>query len=87
MPALLDHPSVLAHTIYETLAFDTTLSDEGFNFEATSFSNDGEEWPGISDIILGNPDWFETWLTAEKECWFFPGILFVSEANELLFSR
>ena len=26
------------------------------------------DWEGISDIILGNKDWFESWLLGERKC-------------------
>jgi RAD50-interacting protein 1 len=53
---------LLAHTIYQALAFDAALVEEGF-----SLAN-GEEWKGISDVILGRPEWFEKWLDGEKQC-------------------
>ena len=66
---LLKYPSLLAHTIYETLAFDASMSEEGFSLEGTSAAKDGEtKWEGLIDVVLGNADWFETWLAAEKEC-------------------
>ncbi len=70
MPVLLEHPSLLAHTIYEALSFDASMLEEGFTLEGTSTINeDGPtSWPGITDVILGNADWFETWLGAEKNC-------------------
>jgi hypothetical protein len=69
MPMLLEYPSLLAHTIYETLAFDASLLEEGFTLEGTSAEKDGDmKWEGLIDIVLGNVDWFETWLAAEKEC-------------------
>jgi hypothetical protein len=69
MPVLLEYPSLLAHTIYETLAFDASILEEGFTLEGTSAAKDGEtKWEGLIDVILGNADWFETWLAAEKEC-------------------
>jgi len=68
MPSLLDHPSLLAHTIYQALAFDASIMEEGFDIEGTSIFQDGSKWDGISQVILGNPDWFETWLAAERQC-------------------
>lgn len=44
------------------------MENEGFDLEGTSFSGDDIKWEGISDIILGNPEWFEAWLGAEKQC-------------------
>ena len=68
IPLLLKHPSLLAHTIYQTLLFDSALTKEGFLLQGTSSSDSGAEWAGISEIILGNSDWFETWLAGEKDC-------------------
>jgi hypothetical protein len=68
VPLLLDRPSLLAHTIYEALSFDSALTEEGFDTQGTSLANEANEWEGISGVILGNPDWFESWLTAEKTC-------------------
>ena len=66
---LLEYPSLLAHTIYETIAFDASMLDEGFSLEGTSAAKDGQtKWEGLIDVVLGNANWFETWLAAEKEC-------------------
>ena len=70
IPLLLKHPSLLAHTIYQALLFDFALTKEGFLLQGTSSSDSGAELAGISEIILGNPDWFETWLAGEKDCKF-----------------
>ncbi|KAF8203135.1 TIP-1 family-domain-containing protein [Pholiota molesta] len=67
VPLLLNHPSLLAHTIYQTLSFDSAITEEGFSLDGTSFSRGTDKWDGISEVILGDPDWFETWLTAEKQ--------------------
>ncbi|KAF8973689.1 TIP-1 family-domain-containing protein [Flammula alnicola] len=67
VPLLLEHPSLLAHTIYQALSFDAAMIEEGFDLQGTTFSEDSTKWDGISDVILGNPDWFETWLMAEKQ--------------------
>ncbi|CAA7259953.1 unnamed protein product [Cyclocybe aegerita] len=70
VPVLLDHPSLFAHTIYEALAFDSAMREEGFTLEGTSAVANQEnevKWEGISDVILGNADWFETWLEGEKQ--------------------
>ena len=72
IPLLLKHPSLLAHTIYQTLLFDSALAKDGFSLQGTSSSESGAEWAGISEIILGNSEWFETWLAGEKDCKFLP---------------
>ena len=71
IPLLLKHPPLLAHTIYQTLLFDSALTKEGFLLQGTSSLDSGAEWAGISEIILGNSDWFETWLAGEKDCKLF----------------
>jgi hypothetical protein len=65
IPSLLPHPSLLAHTIYQTLLFDTALAEEGF--KSSNASAEGQ-WEGVSNIILGNAEWFDTWLLAEQKC-------------------
>ncbi|KDQ20405.1 hypothetical protein BOTBODRAFT_183196 [Botryobasidium botryosum FD-172 SS1] len=72
IPALLDHPSLLAHTIYQTLLFDGTMRDGGFSLEGTLAVGeaDGDAapvWEGLSEVVLGNKEWFDTWLEAEKK--------------------
>ena len=47
------------------------MLEEGFDVEGTSFYNGSDKWDGISEVILGNPDWFERWLSAEKQCKLF----------------
>ncbi len=80
---LLEHPSLLAHTIYEALAFDAAILEEGFSLEGTSAAKEDEEskWEGITDVILGNADWFEIWLAAEKRCTCLPLVLFISRSE------
>ena len=68
MPLLLNHSSLLAHTIYEALTFDSAMMEEGFDTQGTSLPDDVKKWEGINEVILGNPEWFEKWLTAEKSC-------------------
>ncbi|RPD81666.1 hypothetical protein L226DRAFT_527933 [Lentinus tigrinus ALCF2SS1-7] len=71
IPALLSHPSILAHTIYQALAFDTALKDEGFDLPGTTAAPaNGEEtrhWEGISEVILGKKEWFEAWVEGERK--------------------
>ncbi|KAG6919592.1 hypothetical protein DXG01_004256 [Tephrocybe rancida] len=69
MPSLLPHPSLLAHTIYQALVFDASLSDEGFLIHGTSASKEYThqgKWEGVSEVILGNLEWFEAWLRGEQ---------------------
>ncbi|KAM5532788.1 hypothetical protein V8D89_013585 [Ganoderma adspersum] len=76
IPTLLAHPSILAHTIYQALAFDTALRDEGFDLPSTtaipvsSVTVDGDVrdgWQGISEVILGRTEWLEAWVEGERK--------------------
>ncbi|KAF8058265.1 TIP-1 family-domain-containing protein [Lyophyllum atratum] len=70
IPSLLPHPPLLAHTIYQALTFDAALAEEGFLIQATSAAkqrNPNDKWEGVSEVILGNREWFETWLLGEKK--------------------
>ncbi|KAA1468489.1 hypothetical protein DENSPDRAFT_833787 [Dentipellis sp. KUC8613] len=68
MPALLPHPPLLAHTIYQALAFDASLKEEGFGLTGTMASRSGAstEWEGVSEVVLGRKEWFERWMEGEK---------------------
>jgi hypothetical protein len=70
IPSLLPHPPLLAHTIYQALTFDAALSEEGFQLIGTSATRTDKEdkWEGVSEVILGNLEWFEVWLLGEKRC-------------------
>jgi hypothetical protein len=67
---LLTHPPLLAHTIYQALAFDASLQEDGFSLSGTlSGRYDADaEWKGISDVILGRKEWFDIWVEGEKAC-------------------
>ena len=73
MPMLLPHPPLLAHTIYQALAFDAALREEGFGlagtYAATSTSPSTappEEWNGVSAIILDRKEWLDHWIESER---------------------
>lgn len=70
MPELLGDAALLAHTIYQSLLFDGQVKEDGFGltgtFEALATEGKVEEWPGVSDVILGNKEWFDTWLEGER---------------------
>lgn len=76
IPALLAHPPVLAHTIYQALTFDSSLKEESFDLAGTSkgrqssqkVSGTKDHWEGISEIILGRKEWFEAWMEEERKC-------------------
>ena len=79
VPSLISHPPVLAHTIYQALAFDSAIKEEGFELDGTSaavsdikaaggsIESDGK-WKGITEVILGKKEWFEAWLEGERKC-------------------
>ncbi|KAK2461679.1 hypothetical protein APHAL10511_006142 [Amanita phalloides] len=73
MPSLIPHPPLLAHTIYQALMFDAAMREQGFRLEGTSSEEQSEadtnikSWAGISDVILGNQEWFEAWLAGERK--------------------
>ncbi|KAF8634467.1 hypothetical protein AX15_000908 [Amanita polypyramis BW_CC] len=73
IPLLIPHAPLLAHTIYQALVFDATMREQGFQLGGTSSQQESNEdekmryWNGISDVVLGNREWFETWLTGEKK--------------------
>ncbi|RCH98219.1 hypothetical protein CU097_014935 [Rhizopus azygosporus] len=55
MPQAIQQPNILSHTIHQILEFDKSLSEE-FAYDDTTVSN----------FVLGNPIWFNTWFQAEK---------------------
>lgn len=62
-PQLLSLPPILAHTIYQTLDFDTLLRSRGYSPRGHK-----GEWAGLSEVILGEKEWFTRWLEGEREC-------------------
>lgn len=70
VPILLQHPSLLAHLIYQTLSFDAALREAGFDLKgtmvATKPGHEEQEWDGLAEVVLGNSEWFEAWLEGEK---------------------
>ncbi|OCH88619.1 RINT-1 family protein [Obba rivulosa] len=75
IPTLLSHPPILAHTIYQALAFDSALKEEGFDIAGTITDTASEpakheqkpKWEGLSEVILGHKEWFEAWMEAERK--------------------
>ncbi|EJT98224.1 hypothetical protein DACRYDRAFT_71286 [Dacryopinax primogenitus] len=66
---ILHDPSLLAHTIYQTLEFDGTFKDEGFSLDGTWESNPTQqkEWDGLTEEILGDGEVFKAWLEGEHK--------------------
>ena len=71
IPHLLDTPALLAHTVYQTVVFDDTVRENGFDITSVSV-NEGEEvndaWVGLAGVILKHEDWFDRWIVGEKKC-------------------
>lgn len=67
VPQLLKLPSILGHTIYQALQFDTALRDS-FGYTGGLDRAGKPVWRGTADIILGNQAWFSGWKDAEKQC-------------------
>ncbi|CCF52651.1 hypothetical protein NDA14_007621 [Ustilago hordei] len=63
LPALLDHPSLLAHTIFQTLTFDADLSSQ---FPPSLAVLNGAGTHSLASDILDNPTCFNRWLEGEK---------------------
>lgn len=73
-PVLLTRPALLAHTVYQSLIFDSSLRDMGYEFvldkrEAHDERREAKRG-GISKVILDQKDWFNAWLEGEKQCGF-----------------
>lgn len=64
IPQLLALPPILAHTIYQTLEFDTVLRARNYHPKDLVEG----EWPGLSEVILGKKEWYDQWLKGEREC-------------------
>ncbi|KAI9591618.1 TIP-1 family-domain-containing protein [Syncephalis fuscata] len=62
MPRLLDHPALLSHAIAEALSFDVDIRD-GYNYRL----EDGREWKGTVNVMIGDKRQFKQWLSIEKE--------------------
>lgn len=97
VPLLLTTPAILAHTVYQTLIFDGSVRDGGFEIRRTwegkqrlrlaeeerkkaktTTAREAKrmskppyetaiEWEGLSELILGHKDWFDSWLHGEKQ--------------------
>ncbi|GJJ09548.1 hypothetical protein Clacol_003771 [Clathrus columnatus] len=77
IPDMLSHPAILAHTIYKCLAFDADLREEGFSLEGTTANSNKPSqtshdfkngvWEGLTEEIIGNEQWFNSWLEGERQ--------------------
>lgn len=69
MPHLIDHPALLAHTVYQTVLFDDAVRESGFDLSRTSIYRGAEaEWDGLTGVILREGNWFVEWLGGETKC-------------------
>lgn len=70
IPHLLPHPALLAHTIYQTILFDESVQEGGFDKAQTSIYEGKEagEWEGLAGLILKQEGWFEQWVNGERTC-------------------
>lgn len=70
IPQLLTLPPILAHTIYQTLEFDGVLKSRGYRPRG-HIGN----WGGLTEVILGQHEWFARWVEGEKACQSFLPLL------------
>ena len=70
IPLVLDHPALLAHTIYQTIVFDDAVREGGFDVSALSIHEgiDTLPWEGLAGVLLKEKGWFDHWLAEEKKC-------------------
>ncbi|EUC67173.1 RINT-1 family protein [Rhizoctonia solani AG-3 Rhs1AP] len=71
VPQLLAQPSLLAHTIYQSLLFDAAVRESGFTLVNTwecraTKQHKAKEWPGVADVVLSHKSWFDEWMEAER---------------------
>ncbi|EGO27463.1 hypothetical protein SERLADRAFT_360180 [Serpula lacrymans var. lacrymans S7.9] len=68
VPSLLEHPSILAHTVDESVAFDLSIRNLGII--PASYTNQAAEkavdWT-VSSAILDRKEWFEAWIDCERK--------------------
>ncbi|KAK8869829.1 hypothetical protein IAR55_000397 [Kwoniella newhampshirensis] len=69
IPHLLDHPALLAHTIYQTVVFDEAVKEGGFDLSGLSIyeGRGSGTWEGLTGVVLREDDWFARWLAGEKK--------------------
>lgn len=70
IPRLLDHPALLAHTIYQTVVFDDAIREGGFEIDTVSMYEgiENPHWEGLAGVLLRDQGWFDQWLAGEKKC-------------------
>lgn len=78
VPTLLSHPALLAHTVYQTLIFDSNMRELGYEFVVSAEAKKTEEKGGVSSVILCQKEWFDAWLEGEKKCKFLFTFVYLS---------
>ena len=70
IPHLLNHPALLAHTIYQTIVFDNAIREGGFDIDRISVTEgiENSSWEGLAGLLLKDQGWFDQWLAGEKKC-------------------
>ena len=70
IPKLLDHPALLAHTIHQTVLFDESIREGGFDIVSVSLTEMTKPgpWEGLAGVLLRDEGWFNQWLAGEKKC-------------------
>jgi hypothetical protein len=70
MPKLLDHPALLAHTIYQAVVFDDAIRAGDFDISRVSIYEgvEGMDWEGLTGVLLKEEGLFQQWLAGEKKC-------------------
>jgi hypothetical protein len=64
IPQISHQPQLLSHFIHELISFDDTLRDEwGYTRQVGPSAGKGLTWE-----VLVKHDWFNRWLSVEKEC-------------------
>ncbi|KAK9313003.1 TIP-1 family-domain-containing protein [Lipomyces starkeyi] len=62
VPVVMHEPQLFSHLMLETMKFDDHLRDTYL------FAPYGqEEWAGVTGDIMSKPEWFDAWLSVEKE--------------------
>ncbi|WVQ81558.1 hypothetical protein IAT38_003682 [Cryptococcus sp. DSM 104549] len=69
IPHILDHPALLAHTVYQTVMFDEAVRQGGFDLDGVSMyeARESPKWEGLVGVILRKEDWFSRWVAGEKK--------------------
>lgn len=64
LPRLRSQPQLLSHLVHEMMAFDNTLRDV---WSYAPSSGPFAEWKGLTWEMLSTHQFFDTWLTVEKD--------------------